>query len=155
MNEPTASFSVIVMGADHGGFLQKNELKEWLLKQGWTVDDCGAIEFNADDDYPVFAAKVAQAVLTQEGAMGILLCRSGAGMAIAANRFTGIRAVEAMKVEQARHARAHNDANILSLSGDWLDLAQMQEIVSVFITEPFTGETRHGRRIAQLDQLGR
>lgn len=150
---------VIYLGADHGGFSNKVALQAWLAEQGYAVEDCGAFQLDPQDDYPKFAAAVAEKVVTHSangttaGEIGILLCRSGAGMVMAANRFPSIRAVAVMNVEQAAHARAHNDANVIALSGDWMDLELMKACISVFLQTPFSGDERHQRRLRQLDTL--
>ena len=149
---------LIVIGADHGGFAYKETLRVWLADAKHEVHDCGAFEFNQSDDYPVFATALAKDLLTAQAegqaAMGILLCRSGAGMAMAANRFSAIRAAVVTTQEQAVHARAHNDANVIVLSGDWLDLDQMKACTQTFLATQFGSEERHVRRIAQLSALG-
>ena len=140
----------IYLGADHGGFACKSLLHKWLESQGYTVIDCGAAELDPDDDYPTIAFKVAQAVVAHAGSMGVLLCRSGAGMTIAANKVSGIRAANIWDVRSARHAREHNDANVLALSAEWLSPEQMQEVVHIFLTTPFSMHERHQRRLAQI-----
>ena len=146
---------LIAIGADHGGFEQKQLLISWLSEQGYQMSDCGAFVLDESDDYPQFAQAVAQTVTTVQAdglsAVGILVCRSGAGMVIAANRYKGVRAVGVFSPEQAVHARAHNDANILVLSGDWMNIDQMQSCISTFLQTPFSGEERHQRRLAQLE----
>jgi ribose 5-phosphate isomerase B len=148
---------VLIFGADHGGFSAKSELLKWAGSVGYTVVDAGARELDPNDDYPVFAKKVAQLVRsksdTGERAYGVLICRSGAGMVMAANRFPGIRAVEVLDEEQADHARVHNDANVIAFSGDWTDLDTMKQCLQRFVTTPFSAENRHQRRIEQLDTL--
>lgn len=148
---------VIVLGADHGGFTQKQAIRQWLTSQKYDVRDVGAAQLDPEDDYPQFAKAVVKEVLQLEesGALayGMLLCRSGAGMLMAANRFRGVRAAGALTEEQARHARAHNDANVLVLSGDWMDESAMKNVVTVFLTTPFSAEERHQRRIDQIDQV--
>lgn len=147
----------IVFGADHGGFVRKGELLEWAKELGYQVQDVGAYQLEEHDDYPKFAKAVAQAVrqrkLRGEDALGVLLCRSGGGMTMAANRFPGIRAVGAVNTEMAHHGRAHNNANTLVLSGDWTNLEDMKRILQTFLDTPFSTEPRHARRVAQLDGL--
>lgn len=142
----------IYIGADHGGFELKKKIKEWLTVQGHFVEDIGAVELDPQDDYPQYAFAVARGVL-HNGGVGILVCRSGGGMTIAANRVPGIRAVDCMTVESAVHARTNNNANVLSLSGDWVDETLAIEIVHAFLTTQFLNEERHVRRISQLDQV--
>jgi ribose 5-phosphate isomerase B len=156
---------LITIGADHGGFEYKETLRAWLAdvelagqQAKLEIRDCGAFELNPEDDYPVFATALAKDLLAAQAegkpAFGILLCRSGAGMAMAANRFSAIRAAVVTTEEQAVHARAHNNANVIVLSGDWLDLDQMKACILKFVTTQFGSEERHIRRIAQLGALG-
>lgn len=148
---------LIIIGADHGGFVMKQSLSSWLKEQEYQVKDCGAFQLAPADDYPVFAQAVAQELIAcqkqNEPAFGVLLCRSGAGMVMAANRFSAIRAAGVMNTQQAVHARAHNDANVIVLSGDWMQEHEMKECILTFLTTPFSAEERHVRRIAQLDTL--
>lgn len=144
----------IYVGADHGGFRLKEEIKEYLEeKWGYEVVDLGAIIHDKRDDYPKFAREVAEAVAGEKGAMGILFCRSGAGMAIAANRVPGARAVVVFKPDYAKIVRLHNDANILVLGSDWTNEGQIEEIIKVFLTTEFSGEERHRRRLRQIKDL--
>lgn len=141
---------MIFLGADHGGFSLKESIKRHLLANGVAVEDCGAFSLDPNDDYPQFAKIVSQKVIEQSGNMGILCCRSGAGMAIAANRNAGVRAVEAWSSDVAKRSRQHNDANILCLAGDWVSEDQAWEITQAWLNEAFQNEERHVRRIAQL-----
>jgi ribose 5-phosphate isomerase B len=149
---------VVAIGADHGGFTDKEVIRGWLTEQGHQVIDCGAFEYDPADDYPPIAATVVQELGKQQAAgvsaVGILLCRSSAGMVIAANRFSSIRAVSVLSSEQAAHARAHNDANVIALSGDWMDVPTMQACITTFFETPFSAEERHQRRVEQLSALG-
>ena len=134
---------MIYLGADHGGFELKEKIKEWLREWGENWEDCGNERLDPVDDYPEFAFKVAESVagktiknnnqytnsnstniqksITKLRTMGILACRSAAGMVIAANKVAGVRAVAVFDEESAKHSRTHNDANVVALSGDWLD----------------------------------
>lgn len=147
----------LVFGADHGGFLRKGELLEWVKELGYQVQDVGAFQLEEHDDYPKFAKAAVQAIqqrkLRGEAVLGVLVCRSGGGMTIAANRFPGIRAVSAINTEMAHHGRAHNNATILVLSGDWSNLDEMKRILQTFLDTPFSADPRHVRRVAQLDGL--
>lgn len=152
----------IWIGSDHGGFALKQSLMPWLQEQfggnGNTVADVGADVLDLDDDYPPYAAAVARAVqdpvadraeLTR---WGVLICRSGSGMAIAANRFTGVRAVVCRTIDDVTHAREHNNANIIVLEGDHIAVPEAQLLVQTFAQVPFGGE-RHTKRVVQLDRL--
>lgn len=147
----------IYLGADHGGFAHKEFIKKKLLELSYTVEDLGAFSEVEDDDYPEYALAVAKKVADshQEGnaATGILLCRSGAGMTIAANKVAGIRAVNVSTVDLAKHARVHNDANVLALSADELKDEQMWKVLLAFLETPFSQEERHIRRIALISEF--
>ena len=144
----------LYLGADHGGFEYKEAVKQALHERGFEVVDVGAHQIDAQDDYPEFAFAVAEAVKRDLGAgsssFGILFCRSGAGMEIAANKISGIRAVRAETAESARAARAHNDANVLSIAADYTPQELVLALILAFIETPFSGEERHHRRIAQI-----
>ena len=147
----TAKPGTIAIGTDHGGFGLKAELKALLESRGFKVLDCGPSEFDANDDYSDFAAKVGFAIVRGEADCGLLICRSGAGMAIGANRFHGVRAAVAPNACAAKHSREHNATNVLVLPADLLDIPAMQEIVDAWISTPFTGEERHARRLNKLE----
>ncbi len=140
----------IFLGADHRGFELKEKLKEWLGAKGHEVHDLGADRLQADDDYPDFAAAVARRVSENTASRGVLLCGSGTGMDVAANKVRGIRASVAWSAEAAAHARSHDDANIISIPADWTPPDQAAEIVRVFLDTPFSGDERHVRRIKKI-----
>lgn len=152
MNEK--SNVTLVVGADHGGFALLTEIIPILESQVASVINCGAYAFNLDDDYPEFAFKVGEKVAALEAAgqpaFGILLCKSGAGVTIAANKVQGIRAVTGVRSEQVKHAREHNNANVVSLSAEWLSVTEMVRLIQDFITTPFSQEERHHRRVQQI-----
>ncbi|MBI2405651.1 RpiB/LacA/LacB family sugar-phosphate isomerase [Candidatus Microgenomates bacterium] len=144
----------VFIGSDHGGFQLKEELKRYLGDLGHEVEDMGGHELNPEDDYPDFifpvALRVAQDKLHGENVVGIVIGRSGNGEVIAANKVKGIRAALCTDQEMARHAREHNDANILSLGADVIDIESAKEIVKVFLETPFSSEERHKRRLAKI-----
>lgn len=153
---------MIYLGSDHGGFDLKEKVKKWLTMWNYQFTDLGNTVYEKEDDYPHFAFRVAQRVSGEElegrsfpypwkdRPKGILVCRSSAGMVMAANKIKGIRAVTAFEKKGAEHSRLHNDANILALSGDWLDELMVQEILQVWLKTEFSGEERHARRIKQI-----
>lgn len=144
----------IFLGADHGGFHLKEQLKSWLLASGQTVVDCGAATLVPDDDYPEYAAAVGRKVAeSKNGAVGFLFCTSGGGVTIAANKISGIRAVELFDEKSTRHAREDNNANIGTFSGAWQSLDAVKLRVAEFLATPFSGAERHQRRIAQIKNL--
>mgnify|MGYP000248983419 CR=1 FL=1 len=143
----------IYLGADHGGFELKEQLKSWLEEIRYSVEDLGAFSYNPDDDYPEFASAVANKVATEGKAIGILICRSGGGMVITANKIYGIRAVELFDKKSAKHAREHNHANVITIGADWTDLNQAKEIITEFLNTEPSQEERHLRRLDQIAKL--
>ncbi|HEX7259607.1 MAG TPA: RpiB/LacA/LacB family sugar-phosphate isomerase [Candidatus Saccharimonadia bacterium] len=144
----------VFIGADHGGFEYKNQIREHLIHQGYQVEDVGAETLDPADDYPQFAYAVATKILGEEGSVfGILVCRGGQGMAMAANRVAGIRAAVAWSPEVAQKTREDNNANVLCLPGDMIDIDTSLDIVDTFIKEPFSNEERHVRRLGQIEDL--
>jgi ribose 5-phosphate isomerase B len=141
----------IAIGADHGGFAQKEILKDWLLGQGYDVFDAGTSNDLTAVDYPNFAHAVADEIASDAAAFGVLVCGTGLGMAIAANKVPGIRAVTVTTVDFARLAREHNDANVLCLSGRFVDEDLNKEIMATFLATDFEGG-RHERRVAKFER---
>ncbi len=145
----------IFIGADHQGYALKEKLMAYLRRAGYAVEDKGDKQLNPEDDFPHFAAQVASAVLAEGGeeARGILICGSGQGMAIAANRFRGIRAALCWDRQSAREARNDDDANILCLPASNLDAHQAEVITETWLNTKFAGAARFLRRIQQIDSL--
>lgn len=143
----------IGIGADHKGFQLKTILIEFLKKSNHTVIDCGTTT-EESTDYPEYAFKVAELVAKNEVEFGILICYSGIGMSIAANKVGGVRAALCLDEKMAELARKHNDANILCLSGGFTDKNKATEIVEKFINTGFDGNKvggeRHKRRIEKI-----
>ncbi|PIR58765.1 MAG: ribose-5-phosphate isomerase [Candidatus Pacebacteria bacterium CG10_big_fil_rev_8_21_14_0_10_56_10] len=142
----------IYLGTDHGGFRLKEEVRRQLEDHGYQLRDCGAFELDPADDYPDFALPLAKLVAGDTDGRGLLLCRSGGGMVIAANKVVGIRAVLVSSPDEARHARQHNNANIISIAADWVDRSELAEIINVFVETPFSQAERHARRLAKIAQ---
>jgi ribose 5-phosphate isomerase B len=140
----------IAVGADHAGFDLKEHLKRLLVEAGHVVDDVGAHD-RESSDYPDWAHRVAARVAAGEADRGVLVCGTGVGMAMAANRHHGVRAVAADGLFEARLARAHNDANVLTLGARIVALPLAEAILELFLAAPFDGG-RHQRRIGKLDQ---
>lgn len=141
----------ISIASDHGGFDQKQQLVSYLEGKGLGVVDCGP---QSDDsvDYPDFAKLVCEDVESGEADFGILVCGTGIGMAIAANKMPGIRAANVTSVQFAHLAREHNDANVVTLSGRFVPLDDNKAIVDEFLSTPF-GEGRHARRVGKIMAL--
>jgi ribose 5-phosphate isomerase B len=140
----------IAIAADHAGFALKTQLLRLLPNLQW--NDLGPTT-DARVDYPDFAAQVAAEVASQKSSFGILICGSGIGMSIAANKVDGIRAALIENPVSARLAREHNDANILCLGSRILAAEYAQEIIQIFLTTPFSGDPRHVGRISKMTQL--
>lgn len=153
MSEKT--FPKIYIGTDHAGFQMKEELVFFLRDKGYEVVDLGAHSFNESDDYPDIIAPVAMHVGTEEDSLGIILGGSGQGEAIVANHFPGVRAVVYYggPTEVVTLSREHNDANILSLGARFLDVGVAKEVVSLWLSTPFSGASRHVRRIEKITNL--
>lgn len=145
----------IFLGADHGGYHLKEKIELYLAKRGYAVEDVGGNELDPDDDFPQFAQMAAIKVLGEEekdDPRAILVCTGGQGMAMAANRFKGIRAAVIWDKTEARECRNDNDSNVLCLPARLLDDAEeWKEIVDTWLTTKFAGATRYRRRNAQLD----
>ena len=142
----------IYIGADHGGFELKENLKLYIQNLGLEVVDLGALTLNPEDDYPDFIFPVSQNVAQEEGSLGIVIGRSGNGEAIAANKVKGIRAAVCTNIEMAKKAREHNDTNVLSLGADYVSDDEAKEIVKVFLETDFSREERHKRRIEKISE---
>ena len=143
----------IALGADHAGFHIKEVIKGFLEKQGYPVDDAGTWS-EESVDYPDYARKVANEVAAARAPLGILVCGTGIGVAIAANKVAGIRAATAHDAMTARAAREHNDANVLTLGGRVVDPEHAVEIVREFLNASFAGG-RHQRRIDKITEIDR
>lgn len=147
----------IYIGSDHNGFRLKAKLIDHLERSGYEVIDNGPDALNPEDDFPVFAARVSNAVLESDDydARGILICGSGQGMVMAANRRKGIRAALVYDREAARSSRNDDDANVMALPAHLLegDLHEVSVIVEVFLLTPFAGAERFKRRIREMDSF--
>jgi len=144
----------IAVGADHAGFPLKEPVVQWLMDAGYDVQDVGTFDGSVSVDYPDFAAKVAQAVASGQAQYGLLFCGTGLGMAIAANKVRGVRAVTCHDVVSARFAREHNDANVLTMGGRLVAAPLALEVVGTFLQTSFAGG-RHQRRVEEIADLER
>lgn len=141
----------IAIGSDHRGYQLKEKLIDRLKQLKHVVDDEGACD-SESVDYPDIAAVVARKVSRGEAERGILICGTGIGMAIAANKFTGVRAAPINDDLSAELSRRHNDLNVLCLSGDMVGDALMERILEIWLTTEFEGG-RHGRRVQKIAEL--
>lgn len=140
----------IIIASDHGGLRLKNELVGLLAKAGHEVEDIGT-QSEASCDYPDFAHEVAKSVLAQRSERGILVCGTGVGMSIAANRHRGVRAVVCSDTYTAKLSRSHNDANVLCLGERVLGSGLAWEIATAWLAEAASGEERHTKRRAKIE----
>lgn len=145
----------IYIGADHNGFRLKAGLAAYLASAGYEAIDDGDKSLRPDDDYPLFASRVVADMLasSDEDVRGILICGSGQGMCIAANRFRGIRACLGYDRETVRAARNDDDCNVLCLPSRTLEGDEAKVIVETFLNTPFANASRYVRRRDELDQL--
>ncbi|MDO4791046.1 MAG: ribose-5-phosphate isomerase [Buchananella hordeovulneris] len=143
----------IHIAADHAGFEAKEFVTAHLRENGHEVVDHGAHVYDALDDYPPFCADAARAVVADPGSLGIVLGGSGNGEQIAANKVAGVRAALAWNVDTALLARQHNDANVVGIGARQHSREELLAIVDAFVSEPFSGDERHSRRIALLAEL--
>ena len=143
----------VAFGADHRGFGLKEDLKRWLAAHGHEVIDFGPASSDRVD-YPDYAFKVADAVSRRQADRGILICSTGIGMSIAANKVRGVRAALADSLRLARLSREHNDANVLCLGADFVSAAEARRIIGVWLRTEFAGG-RHARRVRKLGRIGR
>jgi ribose 5-phosphate isomerase B len=139
----------LAAASDHAGFELKEELKASLESEGHTVEDFGCHEATSCD-YPDYAQKLCEAILSGTCERGVLICGTGLGMSYAANRHRGIRAALCMNTEMARLSRSHNDANVLVLGARLIEPSVARDMLRVWIDTPFEGG-RHLRRIQKLD----
>jgi ribose 5-phosphate isomerase B len=142
---------MIYIGADHRGFRLKEEVKKWLESQQYEYRDLGAVKYEKDDDYPDISIKLAETMITDNG-KGILICGSGAGACIAANKVRGVRAGLCTSEKQTKAARNDDDINILCISADAVSVEDNIKIVSVFLATMFSSEERHIRRINKIKE---
>ncbi len=146
----------ILLASDHAGFELKNKISAFLKEEGFDVEDMGAHVLTPDDDYPEIMVPVAMRILKDpENTKAIILGMSGQGEAMVSNRFPGIRAVVyyGKNPEILKLSREHNDANILSLGAHFIEADEAKEVVRQWISTPFSGDERHIRRIAQMDNI--
>ena len=142
---------MIYLGADHRGFKLKELLKKYLDKKKKTYSDCGAFVLDSKDDYTDYAKTVAKKIQKSPKSKGILICGSGEGIAMAANRYKKVRAAVCWDRKVAKLARQHNNANILVLSADFLTKEKAKGIIDTFLSTKFSTHPRHARRLRKMD----
>lgn len=151
VHEPRRNHMKIAMGADHAGFHLRNELKAYLVEAGHEVVDVGT-DANERTDYPIWGARAAQLVSSGECERGVIVCGSGIGISIAANKVSGARCVVCTEPFSAQMARRHNDANMLALGERFVGVDMAKAIVDAFLAGEFEGG-RHAGRVALFEQI--
>ncbi|MCX6813186.1 MAG: RpiB/LacA/LacB family sugar-phosphate isomerase [Candidatus Azambacteria bacterium] len=145
---------MIYIGSDHRGYNLKEALKIYLKELNYDFEDLGAKELNSDDDYPDFALTAAKKVAENPNEnRGILICGSGVGVDIVANKIRNIRSALCFDVKQAQMSRNDDNTNVLSLSADFISKCLAKEIVKIWLETPFSGLERHTRRIEKIKEL--
>lgn len=142
----------IYIGSDHGGFELKGALIAFLKAKKYNVVDVGPFSFDKDDDYPDYVEKVCENVVSNRG-RGILICKYGHGITIAANKIKGIYASTCWNEDSARMARNDGNTNVLCLSGVMTMPADAQKIAEIWLTTPFSAEERHSRRVNKIKDI--
>ncbi len=142
---------MVVIGSDHGGYKLKEEVKKYFEEAGIEYEDVGA-NSEKSVNYPEFAEKVAKKVQNKQAETGILICRSGIGMSIVANKFKGVRCAPCYNETTAKFSRMHNDANILGLGADYISVNEAICIVRMFLATPFEGG-RHAERVNLISEI--
>ena len=143
---------MIAIASDHGGFELKESVKKHLQERGLEFKDFGTYDLNSCD-YPDFGAQAAKAVADGQCEKGIVICTTGIGISIVANKIKGVRCALCSEVSTARLTREHNDANVLAMGGGFVGPVLANEIVDTFLDTPFSELEKHSRRIAKISEL--
>jgi ribose 5-phosphate isomerase B len=143
----------IYIGTDHRGFALKEKIKSWIGELGYDFEDMGAYELNPVDDYTLYAQKVASSVAKFKDAKGILLCGSGVGVDVVANKYDGVRASIGKSAEQIKAGRNDDDMNVLVIAAEYTKEDEAKEMIEVFLTTPFSGEERFIKRLEEIEKI--
>ena len=142
---------MIAIGSDHGGYKLKEEIKKYLEEKEIEYTDCGTFD-EESVDYPEIAQAVSSEIQDGHAEKGIVICRSGIGMSIVANKFRGIRCAKCNEEEEAKFSRMHNDANVLALGADYIDTNKAVRIVRTWIATEFEGG-RHEKKVNLIEEI--
>ena len=145
----------VFVGTDHAGLEFKEHLKQALEAAGYEPVDCGAFEYDAEDDYPPFCFDVGERTVAEPGSLGVVIGGSGNGEQIAANKVPGVRAALVWNTSTAQLARQHNDAQVVAVGGRMHTVEEMTRFVEIFLATPFSEEERHARRIGMVSDYER
>ncbi|MBI2034766.1 MAG: RpiB/LacA/LacB family sugar-phosphate isomerase [Candidatus Levybacteria bacterium] len=143
----------VYIGSDHRGFKLAQSLEKWLKKQGFIVTNVGAKKLDPNDDYVDYAVAVARKIGGSDDSRGVVVCGSGVGVDIAANKVKGVRCGLGFSEKQVTAIRHDDNINVLALAADFLTVEQAQKLVTVFLQTPFSGEERHRRRIGKITKI--
>lgn len=143
----------IAIASDHAGFKLKEKLKEYLKQEGHEVTDTGPESYDPTDDYPKFTGPAAEMVSKGEVERGIVICDSGIGVDIVANKYPGVRSALVHDEELAKTTRQHNDTNVLALASMFVDEEKAKKITKNWLETPFSGIERHARRIQEIEEI--
>ncbi|HUW22300.1 MAG TPA: RpiB/LacA/LacB family sugar-phosphate isomerase [Candidatus Bathyarchaeia archaeon] len=144
---------MIYLGADHQGFALKEKIKKWLDDWDFKYQDLGASKFDPKDDFPDYGFMVAKEVIKRKDSWGILICGSGAGMDIVANKVKGIRSLLAISAKQVYQAKKDNHTNILCLAANFVSLKETKKIIRFFLETEFAQENKYLRRVEKISQV--
>ena len=143
----------VYFGADHRGYKLKEEIKNWLKELKYEAKDMGAYEFNEKDDYTLYAEKVGSIVGKEKGSRGILLCGSGVGVDIVANKFDGVRASIGKSKEQIKAGRNDDDMNILVIAADYTSKEEAKGMLKVFLETKFSQKEKFKKRLEDIKRI--
>lgn len=143
----------IYIGADHRGYELKEKVAKWIFEWGYEFTDEGADALNKSDDYTVYAERVASLVGKDSHSLGVLLCGSGVGVDVVANKFDGVRASIGKNKDQVKAGRNDDNMNILVIAADYTEEREVKEMLKVFLETKFSGEERHKRRLQEVKKI--
>ena len=144
----------VFIAADHRGFELKNKILEYLQEKDIRTEDLGNYQYDAEDDYPDFARKVAQAILQNpQEYLGIVICGSGVGVSIMVNRYKGIRCAVGFSGDQVDHARSHDYINILAIPSDYISYEAAEKLIDTFLSASPITDDKYLRRVQKLDDI--
>ena len=145
---------MLYLGADHGGYKLKEQLKGYLEDEGIDYEDLGNNKLDDKDDYPIYAKAVAEKVAQDPAnSLGVLLCRTGVGVNIVADKFDNVLCVLGFNDEQVKKARADEGANVLAIASDYTSFDELKPRVKLFLETPFSGQERHKRRLEEIEAI--
>lgn len=143
----------VYIGTDHRGFWLKQQLKQWLMKKRYAVEDIGGNRLDPNDDYPVISERLGKAVVAAPDGLGILLCGSGVGASAAVNKVDGIRGAIGITTDQVRAGRHDDNMNVLILPADTVEFSAAKTLCEVFLKTPYGKEERYERRLKEIEVL--